>query len=135
MIVLRVGEPGAMSMMTTLLSAAPTKSLFTFFASATPFGAAPVLIVCTYCAAGVLTSKMSTPPVVRSATYKRCAPWSTSMMSNDPVFPWAGGIFTSGRGSNTSAATTGRTVMDNTMVAARAGRARRGQPPHRCMKR
>ena len=73
MTVLRAGEAGLMSMMARLLSVRPANSLFTFLAMETPFGVAPVGIVWRYRADGVETSKMSTPPEVRSPTYMRWA--------------------------------------------------------------
>ena len=81
-----------MSMIATLLSLRAAKTLFTFFATTTPFGPEPTSTVFTYFAVGLATSKMSMPLSPRSVTYIRWACWSMSMMSIDAVFPAIGGI-------------------------------------------
>ena len=57
----------------TMLSFVVTKTLFTFFATTTPFVPEPRSIVFTYLAQGVDTSKTSSPLSVRSVTYSTWA--------------------------------------------------------------
>ena len=57
-----------MSMMPTMLSLVVTNTLFTFFATTTPFVPEPRSIVFMYFAHGVETSNMSSPLSVRSVT-------------------------------------------------------------------
>src|SRR5438105_8824934 len=80
------------SMTATLLSFSPANSLFTSFATTMPFAPLPASTDLTYLASLVLMSKTSTPFVVRSATYRRCAAWSIWMRSMDAVLPLSGGI-------------------------------------------
>src|SRR5438105_11066787 len=80
------------SMTATLLSFSPANSLFTSFATTMPFAPLPASTDLMYLASLVLMSKTSTPFVVRSATYRRCAAWSIWMRSMDAVLPLSGGI-------------------------------------------
>lgn len=61
------------SMTATLLSLSPAKSLFTFFATMTPFAPLPASTDLMYFASLVVMSNTSTPLVVRSPRYSRWA--------------------------------------------------------------